>query len=123
MQVFTHYVLFSYLYMKQSIWKKKLAINTSFIVIVQSILPFLELYSSEKNNISIIIIDLSDNEDEALHLGEKSRINSNYPLFGVVDVLNKNIKHKSKDFGFDLIFTKQILLKSIRKVIIHTSNQ
>ena len=73
--------------------------------------------------ISVIIIDLSGNEDESLKLGEESRIRSNYPLFGVVDVLNKKIKHKSKDFGFDLIFTKQILLKSIRKVIIHISNQ
>ena len=82
-----------------------------------------DIFKKDKYFISIIIIDLSQNEDEALQLGEKTRINSNFPLFGVVDVLNKKIKHKSKDFGFDLIFTKQILLKSIKKVIIHISNQ
>jgi len=82
-----------------------------------------DIFKKDKYFISIIIIDLSHNEYEALQLGEKTRINSNFPLFGVVDVLNKNIKHKSKDFGFDLIFTKQILLKSIKKVIIHISNQ
>ena len=82
-----------------------------------------DMFEKDKYFISIIIIDLSQNEDEALQLGEKTRINSNFPLFGVVDVLNKKIKHKSKDFGFDLIFTKQILLKSIKKVIIHISNQ
>jgi len=82
-----------------------------------------KVFKDDKYLISIIILDLSDNEDEVLQLGEKVRINSNFPLFGVVDVLNKNIKHKSKDFGFDLIFTKQILLKSIKKVIIHISNQ
>ena len=82
-----------------------------------------DIFKKDKYFISIIIIDLSQNEDEALQLGEKARINSNFPLFGVVDVLNKKIKHKSKDFGFDLIFTKQILLKSIKKVIIHISNQ
>jgi len=82
-----------------------------------------DIFKEDKYFISIIIIDLSQNEDEALQLGEKARINSNFPLFGAVDVLNKNIKHKSKDFGFDLIFTKQILLKSIKKVIIHISNQ
>ena len=82
-----------------------------------------DIFKKDKYFISIIIIDLSQNEDEALQLGEKARINSNFPLFGVVDVLNKKVKHKSKDFGFDLIFTKQILLKSIKKVIIHISNQ
>ena len=82
-----------------------------------------KVFKDDKYLISIIILDLSDNEDDVLQLGEKVRINSNFPLFGVVDVLNKNIKHKSKDFGFDLIFTKQILLKSIKKVIIHISNQ
>ena len=83
----------------------------------------LDIFKDDKYLISIIIIDLSQNEDEALQLGEKARINSTFPLFGVVDVLNKNIKHKSKDFGFDLIFTKQILLKSIKKVIIHISDK
>jgi len=82
-----------------------------------------DILKEDKYLISIIIIDLSQNEDEALQLGERARINSDFPLFGVVDSLNKNIKHKSKDFGFDLIFTKQILLKSIKKVIIHISNQ
>ena len=75
-----------------------------------------DILKNDKFFISIIIIDLTQNEEEALKLGEKACINSNFPLFGVVDVLNKNIKHKSKDFGFDLIFTKQILLKSIKSL-------
>ena len=81
------------------------------------------VFKNNKHLISIIIVDLSSDEDKAMQLGEKARIVSGYPLFGVVDILNKNIKHKSKDYGFDLIFTKQILLKSIKKVIIHISNQ
>ena len=81
------------------------------------------VFKNNKHFISIIIVDLSSDEDEAMQLGEKARIVSGYPLFGVVDILNKNIKHKSKDYGFDLIFTKQILLKNIKKVIIHISNQ
>ena len=81
------------------------------------------VFKNNKHFISIIIVDLSSDEDKAMQLGEKARIVSGYPLFGVVDILNKNIKHKSKDYGFDLIFTKQILLKSIKKVIIHISNQ
>ena len=81
------------------------------------------VFKNNKHLISIIVVDLSSDEDKAMQLGEKARIVSGYPLFGVVDILNKNIKHKSKDYGFDLIFTKQILLKSIKKVIIHISNQ
>ena len=46
------------------------------------------IFKNDKYFISIIIIDLSQNEDEALQLGEKARINSTFPLFGVVDVLN-----------------------------------
>ena len=83
-----------------------------------------EIFNNNKNSVSVVIIDLeNDLENEKLKLGEKSRIISNFPIFGVLDRINKNIQHKSKDYGFDLIFTKRMLLKSLKKVVVHVSNQ
>jgi len=83
-----------------------------------------EIFNNNKNLVSVVIIDLeNDLENEKLKLGEKSRIISNFPIFGVLDRINKNIQHKSKDYGFDLIFTKRMLLKSLKKVVVHVSNQ
>ena len=80
--------------------------------------------NNNESFVSVVIIDLeNDIENKKLKLGEKARITSNYPIFGVVNKLTKNIQHKSKDYGFDLIFTKRMLLKSLKKVIVHISNQ
>ena len=83
-----------------------------------------EVFDKHESFVSVIIIDLGNNyENKKLKLGEKARINSSYPIFGVVNKVNKNIQNKSKDYGFDLIFTKRMLLKSLKKVVVHISNQ
>ena len=74
--------------------------------------------------ISIVIVDLdSSGENNCLKLGEDIKRISKFPLFGVVNRITKNIQHKSKDYGFDLILTKRMLLKSLKKVVIHILEQ
>ena len=83
-----------------------------------------EIFDKDDTYVSVIIIDLeNDDKNKKLRLGEKARINSKHPIFGVINRVNKNIQHKSKDYGFDLIFTKRMLLKSLKKVVVHISNQ
>ena len=65
-----------------------------------------EIFDKDDTYVSVIIIDLeNDDKNKKLRLGEKARINSKHPIFGVINRVNKNIQHKSKDYGFDLIFT------------------
>ncbi len=83
-----------------------------------------EIFDKHDSFVSVVIIDLgNDYENRKLKLGEKARINSNYPIFGVVNKVDKKIQNKSKDYGFDLIFTKRMLLKSLKKVVVHISSQ
>ena len=83
-----------------------------------------EIFDKHASFVSVVIIDLgNDYENRKLKLGEKARINSNYPIFGVVNKVDKKIQNKSKDYGFDLIFTKRMLLKSLKKVVVHISSQ
>ena len=74
--------------------------------------------------ISIVIIDLdNDRADNKMRIGESARIISDFPIFGVLSKITKNIQQRSKDYGFDLIFTKRMLLKSLKKVVVHISEQ
>lgn len=74
--------------------------------------------------ISVIIVDLNCNKvDERLKIGEQARLKSNFPIFGIVDKVTKEVQRKSKDYGFDLIFSKRMLLKSLKKVVIHILDQ
>ena len=85
---------------------------------------FEKVLNSDKSLVSINIIDLSGNNLENKYiLGKQVRKCSNSPVFGVVDIVNSENRNKSKINGFDLIFTKKVLLKSIKKVIIHISDK
>ena len=45
-----------------------------------------EIFDKHASFVSVVIIDLgNDYENRKLKLGEKARINSNYPIFGVVN--------------------------------------
>jgi len=74
--------------------------------------------------ISVVIIDLTDNKDvDPYVLGEKMRLSSDLPIFGILDRFNRENQNRAKDCGFDLVFTKSMLLKSIKEVVIHISNE
>ena len=76
----------------------------------------------KRNNkiFSVFIVDLNSNDlDARLKIGEKIKVKVDYPVFGVIDKITKSIQNKSKDYGFDLIFTKRMLLKSLKKVVVH----
>ena len=45
------------------------------------------------------------------------------PVFGVLNKFSKTVQEKAKKNGYDLIFTKKMLIRSIRDVIIHVSNE
>ena len=74
--------------------------------------------------VSVIIIDLSSNEKlDPYQLGEKSREKTGFPLFGVLDQFNRKNQNKAKDCGFDLVFTKKMLLRSIKEIVVHINNE
>lgn len=81
-------------------------------------------FISDNKVFSVIIIDLSEKDlDERLKAGEKIRLKTDFPIFGIVSKLSKDLQNKSKDYGFDLIFTKRMLLKSLKKVVVHIIDQ
>ena len=89
-------------------------------------LTFFELKDFKKNFqinnkvFSVVIIDLSGHGlNFKLKKCEEIRLVVNYPIFGVVDKMSKELQNKSKDYGCDLIFTKRTLLKSLKKVVVH----
>ena len=45
------------------------------------------------------------------------------PVLGILNMFSKQVQEKAKKTGFDLIFTKKMLLRSIREVVIHVSNE
>lgn len=73
--------------------------------------------------ISVVIIDLTcmDNIDP-FELGKEARMIADFPVFGAVRKFNKKDQEEAKQKGFDLIFTKKMLLRSIRDVVIHISD-
>ena len=78
----------------------------------------------EVGEISVAIIDLTcDDEIDPYLLGEKMRIVSSLPIFGVLDKFNRSKQNRAKDCGFDLVFTKSMLLRSIKEIVIHISNE
>ena len=78
----------------------------------------------ESDQLSVFIIDLKLNDyfDPYL-IAKEIRSLSDFPMFGISD--NKIIKNqvKVKECGFDLVFSKTILLRSIKEVIIHIKDQ
>tara|TARA_B100000579_G_C22828794_1_gene854729 strand:- start:353 stop:718 length:366 start_codon:yes stop_codon:yes gene_type:complete len=73
--------------------------------------------------IAVTLLDLSNSNVDSFKLGEKIKLDYGIPLFGVLDNFSKKVQVKAKESGFDLIFTKKMLLKSIREVVIHVSNE
>ena len=77
-------------------------------------------FKSNNKIFSVFIVDLNSKDlDARLKIGEKIKVKVDYPVFGVIDKITKSIQNKSKDYGFDLIFTKRMLLKSLKKVVVH----
>ena len=73
--------------------------------------------------ISVVIIDLTMiDRVNPFDLGQNARMISDFPVFGVVKKFNKKDQEEAKRMGFDLIFTKKMLLRSIRDVVIHISD-
>ena len=75
----------------------------------------------ENNVIAVALFDFSDNTLNSYKLGEKIKLDYGIPIFGLLNEFNKNIQKKARDHSFDLIFTKKMLLKSIKEVVIHVS--
>ena len=70
--------------------------------------------------ISVIIVDLSAPGDiDPFKLGKNARIKTGFPVFGVLDRFNRKYQKKAREYGFDLVFTKKMLLRSIKEVVIH----
>ena len=91
-------------------------------------LSFIDLESQLKDevndkSISVIILDLNNYEKNPFKLCENIKINHGIPVFGVLDKFSKQVQDKAKKTGFDLIFTKKMLLRSIKEVVIHVSNE
>ena len=73
--------------------------------------------------VSVVVIDLTSNDTDAYELGKNMRISSDLPIFGILDRFNRKDQNKARDCGFDLVFTKSMLLKSIKEIVIHISNE
>ena len=73
--------------------------------------------------VSVNIIDLDSKEFNYCTIAQKLRMISNLPIFGVFNTFNKSLQTKAKKSGYDLIFTKSMLIKSVKRVIIHISNE
>tara|TARA_B110000438_G_scaffold214732_1_gene207031 strand:+ start:419 stop:802 length:384 start_codon:yes stop_codon:yes gene_type:complete len=78
---------------------------------------------NEKKQISVNIIDIDILGTNPYDIAKKLRISSNSPVFGVFQQFNKGMQAKAKKAGYDLVFTKAMMLKSIKRVIIHISNE
>jgi len=93
-------------------------------------LTFFDFNDIEKNKlkdstlISVIIVDLSSQSGiDPYKLGEDARIKTGLPIFGVLDKFNRKDQNKARTCGFDLVFTKKMLLRSIKEVVIHIDDQ
>ena len=75
-----------------------------------------DLFSNESLSVSIIDLDI-DNLNIISHIRETSKL----PVFGVCSKLTKSLQSKAKNKGYDLVFTKSLLISSIKRIIIHIS--
>ena len=72
--------------------------------------------------IAAAIIDLNEKKIDPFKLCKNIKKCYGLPVFGVLNKFSKLIQEKAKKTGYDLIFTKKMLIRSIRDVIIHVSN-
>ena len=73
--------------------------------------------------IAAAIIDLNDDKFNPFDLCKSIKKIYGLPVFGVLNKFSRNMQEKAKKNGYDLIFTKKMLIRSIRDVIIHVSNE
>ena len=73
--------------------------------------------------LSVNIIDLDIQDTNPYDIAKKLRMTSDLPIFGVFNKFNKQSQAKAKKVGFDLVFTKSMLIKSIKRIIIHVSTE
>jgi len=75
---------------------------------------------TQNDVIAVMVVDLDD-DINILEFCTLVRENYGLPIFGVINKLNSKIQKQAKENGLDLIFTKKMLLNSIREVVIHVS--
>ena len=75
-----------------------------------------DFFSNESLYVSIIDLDV-DNINIINHIRKTSKL----PVFGVCSKLTKSMQVKAKNKGYDLVFTKSLLISSIKRIIIHIS--
>ena len=75
-----------------------------------------DLFSNESLSVSIIDLDIDN-----LNIISYIRKTSKLPVFGVCSKLTKSLQLKAKNKGYDLVFTKSLLISSIKRIIIHIS--
>ena len=73
--------------------------------------------------VCVVIIDLTCKDIDSYKLGKNMRISSDLPIFGILDKFNRKNQNRAKECGFDLVFTKSMLLRSIKEIVVHISNE
>ena len=77
----------------------------------------------DSNIIVVTLLDLHENNADPFELCKNIKNKHGIPIFGVLNTFSRQLQEKAKKSGFDLIFTKKMLIKSIREVVIHVSNE
>ena len=77
----------------------------------------------EENVIVVMLLDLHEYTADPFKLCKSIKNKHGIPIFGVLNTFSKQLQEKAKKSGFDLVFTKKMLIKSIREVVIHVSNE
>ena len=75
------------------------------------------------DTVAAAIVDLNDEKLNPFIISKDIKNAYGLPVFGVLNKFSKSIQEKAKKNGYDLIFTKKMLIRSIRDVIIHVSNE
>ena len=65
-------------------------------------------------------MDIDTNNLDIAKLIKKT---SKIPVFGVYTKYSKSMQSKAKKNDFDLVFTKSLLLNSIKRIIVHIANE
>lgn len=70
--------------------------------------------------LSVAVVDIDTNNLDIAKLIKKT---SKIPVFGVYTKYSKSMQSKAKKNDFDLVFTKSLLLNSIKRIIVHIANE
>ena len=77
----------------------------------------------EDDGIVVTILDLHNCSSNPFKLCKAIKNQYGIPIFGVLNTFSRQLQEKAKKSGFDLVFTKKMLIKSIKEVAIHVSNE